>query len=53
MIAIRLADEAHDDLGEGFRFYESHEAGLGDYFASCLRGDIEGLRLSADIHRMQ
>ena len=53
MITIKISDEALDDFGEGFRFYESHEAGLGDYFASCLRGDIEGLRLSADIHRMQ
>jgi hypothetical protein len=53
MILIRIAEEALDDLDEGFWFYESQEAGLGDYFASCLRGDISGLQISAGIHRMQ
>lgn len=52
-MTIRISDEALDDLDEGFWFYESQEAGLGDYFASCLRGDIQGLKLSAGIHRMQ
>ena len=53
MILIRIADEALDDLDEGFWFYESQEAGLGDHFASCLRGDIEGLRIHGGIHRVQ
>ncbi len=46
MILIRIADEALDDLHEGFWFYEAQETGLGDYFASCLSGDITGLRAS-------
>jgi hypothetical protein len=25
---------------------------LGDYFASCLRADIEGLRVTAGVHRV-
>jgi hypothetical protein len=51
MILIRIAEEALDDLDEGFWFYEIQEAGLGDYFASCLSGDITGLRISAGIYR--
>jgi plasmid stabilization system protein ParE len=53
MIRIRISDEALADLDEGFWFYESQESGLGDYFASCLRGDISGLRISAGMHRAQ
>ena len=49
---IRIADEALHDLREGFLFYEAQQAGLGDYFATCLRSDIEGLRISAGIHRI-
>ncbi len=45
-------DEALRDLNEGFLFYEAQQEGLGDYFANCLRGDIEGLRISAGIHRV-
>ena len=53
MITIRIADEALDDLEDGFWFYETQESGVGDYFASCLRGDIQGLKISAGIHRVQ
>lgn len=52
MISIRLSDEALLDLDEGFWFYEVQESGLGDYFASCLRADIEGLRATAGTHRV-
>jgi plasmid stabilization system protein ParE len=51
MIRIRISNEALDDLDEGYWFYESQESGLGDYFASCLRGDIEGLKIHGGIHR--
>ena len=37
MTRIRIASEAFADLNDGFLFYEIHEHGLGDYFASCLR----------------
>jgi len=52
MMRIRIADEALRDLNEGFLFYEAQQEGLGDYFAACLRSDIEGLRISAGIHRI-
>jgi len=52
MIRIRIADEALHDLNEGFLFYEAQEVGLGDYFATCLRADIEGLRINAGMHRL-
>jgi hypothetical protein len=33
-------------------FTKRQEAGLGDYFLSCLRADIDGLRVTAGIHKM-
>jgi len=33
-------------------FYEVQETGLGEYFTACLRADVEGLRISAGIHRI-
>ena len=51
MIRIQISDEALHDLNEGFLFYEAQQNGLGDYFVACLRSDIEGLRISAGIHR--
>ena len=52
MRPIRISDEALDDLSDGYRFYEAQDQGLGDYFTSCLRADIESLRLYAGIHRV-
>jgi hypothetical protein len=52
MTRIRIAPEAFADLNDGFQFYEIQESGLGDYFASCLRSDIDGLKITAGIHRM-
>jgi len=52
VIKVRIAQEALDDLNEGFWFYEAQEAGLGDYFSSCIHGDIEGLKVSGGVHRM-
>ena len=52
MIAVRISEDALQDLNEGFLFYEAQQAGLGDYFAACLRADIEGLRVYAGIHRV-
>ena len=39
---IRFSDEALWDLNDGFQFYDAQQSGLGDYFVSCLRADIEG-----------
>ena len=33
---IEILDKAEGDLVDGFRFYESHEAGLGAYFLDSL-----------------
>jgi hypothetical protein len=52
MIRIRISEDALRDLKDGFVFYEMQEAGLGDYFASCLRADIESLRVYGGIHRV-
>ena len=52
MIRLRISDEALRDLDDGFLFYEAQGSGLGDYFLSCLKADIEGLRVSAGIHRI-
>lgn len=52
MITIRISEDALEDLNDGYLFYEAQEAGLGDYFASCLRADIEALRVYAGIHRV-
>lgn len=51
-MTIRISQDALDDLNEGFLFYEAQASGLGDYFTSSLRADIEGLRFSAGIHRI-
>ncbi len=52
MRPIRIAEEALEDLAVAFLFYEAQDRGLGDYFTSCLRADIESLRLYAGIHRI-
>jgi|TARA_B110000908_G_scaffold140961_1_gene168365 hypothetical protein len=52
MINIELSIRAKDDLDDGYLFYESQEFGLGDYFSSNLKSDIEGLKISAGIHRV-
>jgi len=52
VISVRISGEALEDLHEGFLFYEAQAEGLGDYFASCLRADIEALKVTAEIHRV-
>lgn len=51
MIKIRISEEALADLDDGYRFYEEQETGIGDYFVSTLRGEIEGLLITAGIHK--
>ena len=51
-MTIHISEDALDDLNEGFLFYDAQASGLGDYFTSCLRADIEGLRFSAGTHRI-
>ena len=47
---ILLLKEALEDLEDGKLFYDSHEAGIGDYFQDSLISDIESLYLYAGIH---
>ena len=49
---VQISEDALEDLNDGYLFYEAQESGLGEYFAACLRADIEGLRISAGIHRV-
>lgn len=51
MKRILVSEGAFSELNEGFLFYEAQECGLGDYFTACLRADIEGLKVTAGIHR--
>jgi hypothetical protein len=48
---LQILDLARDDLIDGFRFYESKEEGLGDYFLVNLYSDIESLKLFGGVHR--
>ncbi len=52
MIAIQISEDALQDFNDGFLFYEAQASGLGDYFTTCLRADIESLRVSGGIHRV-
>jgi len=49
---VQISEDALEDLNNGYLFYEAQESGLGEYFAASLRADIEGLRISAGIHRV-
>ena len=48
---LELLDLAQGDLIDGYRFYESQEAGLGTYFLDTLYSDIDSLRIYGGIHR--
>ncbi len=50
---IRIALSAYRDLDEGYAFYESQEIGLGDYFLTSVKADIESLRITAGVHRIE
>lgn len=52
MNRIQISEEALQDLNEGFLFYEAQQIGLGDYFVSSLRSDIERLRIAGGSHRI-
>ena len=46
---IRILKSAQEDLREGYWFYESQSAGLGDYFLDSLNSDIESLKIYAGV----
>ncbi len=49
MIVVVLEDAAQD-MESGRRFYESREAGIGDYFVESILSDLDSLVLYAGIH---
>lgn len=49
---IEILDSAEEDLIGGFKFYENHSRGLGDYFLDSIFSDIESLRAYAGIHAL-
>ena len=49
---VQVSEDALEDLNDGYLFYEAQASGLGEYFAACLKADIEGLRISAGSHRI-
>lgn len=51
-MTIRILASAKRDLDEGYGFYEMQGQGLGDYFISSVKADIEGLRVSAGVHKV-
>jgi hypothetical protein len=51
-VRIEILDEAEADLVTGFRFYESHMAGLGGFFLDSLFSDIDSLLVFAGIHEV-
>lgn len=38
-----ILDDAEEDLLTGFKFYESQQPGLGNYFLDSIFSDIESL----------
>jgi hypothetical protein len=51
-VTLPILASARRDFQEGYLFYEMQEAGLGDDFLASVKADIEGLRISASIHRI-
>ncbi len=47
---VRIARSAKTDLLEGYAFYETRQAGIGEYFLDSLFADIDALALFAGIH---
>jgi hypothetical protein len=50
VVRVQIAGSAETDLLEGYVFYESQQAGVGDYFLDSLFADIDALVLYAGIH---
>ena len=47
---VEILDCAHEDMANGYVFYERQSAGLGAYFADTLYSEMELLRDHAGIH---
>jgi hypothetical protein len=49
---VGISEDALQDLNDGYLFYEAQRSGVGDYFSTCLRFDIDGLRVTGGIRRI-
>ena len=49
---VEILKDAEYDLEDGHAFYESQQAGLGDYFLDSLYADIDSLMIYGGIHRV-
>ena len=47
---VEISTDAHEDLANGYAFYERQSSGLGGYFADTLYSEIESLQIYAGIH---
>ena len=47
---VEILESAHNDMLEGYWFYERRQPGLGDYFTDTLYGEMGSLQLYAGIH---
>ncbi len=50
---VLILSSAEDDLREGFWFYESRQADVGEHFLQCLFRDIDALGKQAGVHRVE
>ena len=49
-MTVVILEDAADDLEAGAQFYESCEAGVGDYFLDSVLSDLDSLILFAGVH---
>jgi hypothetical protein len=49
-VLVEILDCAHEDMANGYVFYERQSAGLGAYFADTLYSEMESLEYQAGIH---
>jgi hypothetical protein len=49
-LKVSVQPSALADLKAGFAFYETQEAGVGEYFLNSIYSDIDSLRIYAGIH---
>jgi hypothetical protein len=48
---LTILPSAWEDLASGFRFYESQQPGLGNYFLESVFADLDPLKAHAGHHR--
>lgn len=49
-MCVEILGSAHEDLMDGYWFYENQGVGLGDYFMDSMYAELGALRLYAGIH---